>query len=51
MLAEQIKAQIQFVLGLRKTPPPIGSTQMEIPAGEKVKGGLDEVLFTTFLIQ
>lgn len=51
MLAEQIKAQIQYVLGLRKTPPPIGSAQTGMPAGEKVKGGLDEVLFTTFLIQ
>jgi flagellar FliL protein len=51
LLAEQIKAQIQYVLGLRKTAPPIGSAQTEMPAGEKVKGGLDEVLFTTFLIQ
>jgi len=51
MLAEQIKAQIQYVLGLRKTPPPIGSAPTGMPAGEKVKGGLDEVLFTTFLIQ
>ncbi len=51
LLAEQIKAQIQHVLGLRKTVPAIGSAQIELPADEKVKGGLDEVLFTTFLIQ
>lgn len=51
-LAEQIKVQIQHVLGLRKTAPTIGSPQMDAaPADPKVKGGLDEVLFTSFLIQ
>jgi flagellar FliL protein len=53
-LADQIKVHIQQVLGLRKNAPAIGMTQEggspTIPA-EKVKGGLDEVLFTTFLIQ
>lgn len=51
-LAEQIKVQIQHILGLRKTAPPIGSAQTGVPpADPKVKGGLDEVLFTSFLIQ
>jgi len=51
-LAEQIKVQIQHILGLRKTAPPIGSTQTdEPPADPKIKGGLEEVLFTSFLIQ
>lgn len=53
-LSEQIKLHIQQVLGLRKNAPAIGMTQdgssPPIPT-EKVKGGLDEVLFTTFLIQ
>lgn len=51
-LAEQLKAQIQYVLGLRKTAPPIGAGQDAAPpADPKIKGGLDEVLFTSFLIQ
>lgn len=50
-LADQIKVQIQHVLGLRKTAPPIGSAQDAAPVDPKVKGGLDEVLFTSFLIQ
>lgn len=50
-LAEQIKVQIQQILGLRKTAPAIGSVQMDAPDDSKVKGGLDEVLFTSFLIQ
>lgn len=50
-LAAQIKVQIQYVLGLRKTAPLIGSAQMDAPTDPKVKGGLDEVLFTSFIIQ
>ncbi|OGS81085.1 MAG: hypothetical protein A2061_01440 [Gallionellales bacterium GWA2_59_43] len=51
-LADQIKVQIQHILGLRKTAPSIGSNQMNAaPADPKAKGGLDEVLFTTFIIQ
>lgn len=50
-LAEQLKAQIQHVLGLRKTVPAIGAEQTEVAPESKIKGGLDEVLFTSFLIQ
>lgn len=53
-LADQIKVHIQQVLGLRKGAPAIGMTQEGVSPPvptEKVKGGLDEVLFTTFLIQ
>jgi len=52
LLADQIKAQIQYVLGLRKTAPPIVSgATAAAPADPKIKGGLDEVLFTSFLMQ
>ncbi|MDP2143594.1 MAG: flagellar basal body-associated FliL family protein [Gallionella sp.] len=51
-LADQIKVQIQHILGLRKTAPAIGSTETDTaPADPKTKGGLDEVLFTSFLMQ
>lgn len=52
-LAEEIKIQSQHVLGLRKTAPAIGMAQAisAVPDTGKVIGGLDEVLFTTFLIQ
>lgn len=52
-LAEQIKVQIQQILGLAKTAPPIGTMPISAApqAAPKVKGGLDEVLFTSFLIQ
>lgn len=44
-LAAQIKSQAQEVLGLRKAA---GTGE---PTKEKVDAGLDEVLFTSFLIQ
>ena len=53
-LANQIKTQIEYVVGLRKTAPVIQiapegeqSTAPELPA----KKGIAEVLFTSFIIQ
>lgn len=56
-LASQIKEQIEFVLGLRKSAPPIHATpaEGEPPIAAEVatpsKKGIAEVLFTSFLIQ
>lgn len=52
-LAEQIKGQVEYVLGLRKTAPPISSEQTgTIPAGtQKIRSDIAEVLFTSFIIQ
>ncbi len=51
-LAQQIRAQVEYVVGLRKTPPPIsteqGAAPVETGAG---KSGIAEVLFTSFIIQ
>jgi len=51
-LAQQIKAQVEYVLGLRKTAPVIsseqGATPIEPGAG---KSGITDVLFTSFIIQ
>lgn len=57
-LAEQIKSQVEYVLGLRKTPPVITdsdtnssaaqSSPVEAPVGQT---GIADVLFTSFLIQ
>ncbi|MDP1997713.1 MAG: flagellar basal body-associated FliL family protein [Gallionella sp.] len=61
-LAEQIKAQVEYVLGLRKTAPAI--TEPEAPGAEGThaaqaaptkaqdsKSGISDVLFTAFIIQ
>lgn len=51
-LAQQIRAQVEYVLGLRKTAPPIvagqGASPAEAGAG---KNGIADVLFTAFIIQ
>lgn len=51
-LAEQIKVQAQEVLGLRKAAPQHEGAPAEAGATEtKAKEGVDEVLFTSLLIQ
>lgn len=52
-LAEQIKGQVEYVLGLRKTAPAINAEQTEAaPAGaRKIRTDIAEVLFTSFIIQ
>ncbi len=58
-LASDIKAQVEFVMGLRKTAPAIHTTQQEgeapvahaEPAETHSKKGIAEVLFTSFIIQ
>lgn len=51
-LAHQIRAQVEYVLGLRKTAPVIstdqGTAPIETSAG---KSGISDVLFTSFIIQ
>lgn len=53
MLALQIKEQVEYVLGLRKTAPIISAEQSEYPqnATNTAKGGISDVLFTSFIIQ
>ncbi len=51
-LAQQIKAQVEYVLGLRKTPPVIGSEESATPIEPRSgKSGITDVLFTSFIIQ
>lgn len=52
-LAEHIKGQVEYVLGMRKTPPAISSEQSgTTPAGTgKIRSDITEVLFTSFIIQ
>ena len=52
-LAEQIKGQVEYVLGLRRIAPAISSEQAEAaPAGaRKIRTDIAEVLFTSFIIQ
>lgn len=51
-LAQQIRGQVEYVLGLRKTAPVIsaeqGAAPIETGAG---KSGIADVLFTSFIIQ
>lgn len=56
-LARQIKTQVEYVIGLRKTPPIITNSDA-IPDNEHAsneksdgKSGIADVLFTSFLIQ
>lgn len=52
LLAAQIKLQAEEVLGLSKSAPTIGAEPATGGAeGTKTEAGLDEVLFTSFLIQ
>jgi len=51
-LAQQIKAQVEYVLGLRKTAPAISSEQSAVPIETSTsKSGITDVLFTSFIIQ
>lgn len=50
MLATQIRGQVEYVLGMRKAPPPISSELARAePPGRKTE--ISEVLFTSFIIQ
>lgn len=51
-LAEQIKAQVEYVLGLRKIAPAISSEQNAAPIEASTgRSGISDVLFTSFIIQ
>jgi flagellar FliL protein len=56
-LASEIKEQVEFIMGLRKSAPtihstpPDGETQTAIPAATPAKKGIAAVLFTSFIIQ
>jgi flagellar FliL protein len=56
-LASEIKEQVEFLMGLRKTAPaihstpPDGETQTAAPASTPGKKGIAAVLFTSFIIQ
>lgn len=53
-LADQIKAQVEFVLGLRRAAPIINQEQAEdedAPAAYVIKTDIADVLFTSFIIQ
>lgn len=54
LLAQQIKAQTEYVLGLRKSAPIISEQDDAEPAASgqpPVKSDIAEVLFTSFIIQ
>lgn len=52
LLADQIRGQVEYVLGLRKTPPPITSGADVAPVqATGRKSDISEVLFTSFIIQ
>ena len=51
-LAQQIRAQVEYVVGLRKTAPPINPEQSPAPVeSSPSKSGISDVLFTSFIIQ
>jgi flagellar FliL protein len=51
-LAQQIKAQVEYVLGLRKAAPIISAEQDAAPIESGGgKSGISDVLFTSFIIQ
>lgn len=55
-LANQIKEQIEFIMGLRKSAPPIRSAAPDAvtqptPPSSPAKKGIAAVLFTSFIIQ
>jgi flagellar FliL protein len=51
MLATQIRGQIEYVLGMRKAPPPINPEQAAAEPPGRSKTEISEVLFTSFIIQ
>ena len=51
-LADQIKAQVEYVLGLRKIAPVINPEQAAVPIESSgSRSGITDVLFTSFIIQ
>lgn len=51
-LAQQIKAQVEYVVGLRKAAPIISAEQDAAPTeSDGGKNGISDVLFTSFIIQ
>ncbi|WP_435628394.1 flagellar basal body-associated FliL family protein [Candidatus Ferrigenium straubiae] len=51
-LAQQIRAQVEYVVGLRKTAPAISTEQEASPVEPNVgRNGIADVLFTSFIIQ
>lgn len=51
-LAQQIRGQVEYVLGLRKTAPAISTEQGAAPVETSAgKSGIADVLFTSFIIQ
>lgn len=50
MLGTQIRGQVEYVLGMRKTPPPINPEQAAAEPPRR-KTEISEVLFTSFIIQ
>lgn len=53
ILGKQIKGQVEYVLGMRKTAPVISSEQTAAAPAEAraTKSDITEVLFTSFIIQ
>ncbi len=52
ILAQQIREQVEYVLGLRKTAPIISAEQSNNPDTlSTARGGISDVLFTSFIIQ
>lgn len=52
MLAQQIREQVEYVLGFRKTAPIISADQSNDPGTlSTARGGISDVLFTSFIIQ
>ncbi len=49
-LARQLQAQVEYVLNLRKVAPPIG-TEADADTPITIRNGVEEILFTSFLIQ
>lgn len=47
ILARQIREQVEYVVGLRKSAPPINV----LPTATSSRTGINEVLFTAFIIQ
>lgn len=50
-LSNDIKAQVEFVLGIRKIDPTTIASASSIAADSVVNSGLGDVLFTSFIIQ
>ncbi len=50
-LSRQIRAQVEYVLGLRKIAPAINTEPGAVPEANIGKSGITDVLFTSFIIQ